>query len=209
MSMSSRDWDQRYQGSDLVWSATPNIWVEQIAGSLPPGTALDLAGGEGRNSIWLAERGWNVECVDFSAVALDRALHLAADRLGADVSRFHVQRADLLSMDCESRNYNLVLLVYFHLPAAERDRVLTCAAKAVAPGGRLLVVAHHSDNLAHGVGGPANAEVLYTEVDVQVAAEAAGLTTERAERALRAVSSDSSGEARNAFDVVYVGRRAE
>ena len=209
MTMDSSAWDDRYQAADLVWSTTPNVWVEQTASQLPVGTALDLAGGEGRNSIWLAERGWDAECVDFSAVALDRALHIAAQRLGADASRFHVQRADLLTMDCESRNYNLVLVVYFHVPAAAREAVLRCAAQAVAPGGRLLVVAHHLDNLTEGVGGPQNADILYTEDDVRQAAEASGLETERAERVLRAVAADSSSEARNAIDVVYVGRRAE
>jgi hypothetical protein len=59
-SMSAADWDSRYSGSDLIWGSEPNLWVEQETAGLPPGRALDLACGEGRNSIWLAGRGWQV-----------------------------------------------------------------------------------------------------------------------------------------------------
>jgi len=62
--MSAADWDSRYRGTDLVWGATPNMWVEQETTGLAPGLALDLACGEGRNSIWLAARGWRVTGVD-------------------------------------------------------------------------------------------------------------------------------------------------
>jgi SAM-dependent methyltransferase len=76
-SMSAADWDSRYGGTDLVWGATPNMWVEQEIAGLTPGRALDLACGEGRNSIWLAARGWQVTGVDFSAAALAKAETLA------------------------------------------------------------------------------------------------------------------------------------
>ena len=76
-SMSAADWDSRYRGTDLVWGATPNMWVEQEIAGLTPGRALDLACGEGRNSIWLAARGWQVTGVDFSAAALAKAETLA------------------------------------------------------------------------------------------------------------------------------------
>src|SRR5664279_4414429 len=76
-SMSAADWDSRYRGTDLVWGATPNSWVEQETAGLAPGRAVDLACGEGRNSIWLAARGWQVTGVDFSAAALAKAETLA------------------------------------------------------------------------------------------------------------------------------------
>ena len=71
--MDAEQWDQRYDQADLVWSAAPNRWVEEVTGSLSPGRVLDLAAGEGRNALWLAGRGWRATAVDFSRVALDRA----------------------------------------------------------------------------------------------------------------------------------------
>lgn len=67
--MDSTAWNQRYEDSELVWSAGVNVWVEQLTGDLPAGRALDVAAGEGRNALWLAGRGWQVTAVDFSAVA--------------------------------------------------------------------------------------------------------------------------------------------
>lgn len=75
--MSAADWDARYQGPDLVWSSTPNMWVEQETRGLIPGRVLDLACGEGRSSIWLAQQGWQVTGADFSAAGLDKARILA------------------------------------------------------------------------------------------------------------------------------------
>src|ERR1035441_2439850 len=73
-------WDQRYSGPDLVWGAGPNRFVTEEVAALPAGRAVDVGTGEGRNAIWLAERGWQVIAVDFSAAGLARAARLAAER---------------------------------------------------------------------------------------------------------------------------------
>ena len=86
--MDAKDWDSRYDQTNLMWSQGPNQWIEQVTADLPPGRALDLADGEGRNAIWLASRGWEATALDFSAVALDRAARIASERLGDGASRF-------------------------------------------------------------------------------------------------------------------------
>ena len=78
--MDRHDWDARYAGEQLVWSAEPNRFLVAEVDGLPPGRALDVACGEGRNAIWLAEHGWMVTAVDFSAVAIDKGRRLAAAR---------------------------------------------------------------------------------------------------------------------------------
>jgi SAM-dependent methyltransferase len=202
--LDSKDWDARYAGSELVWSAGPNLWVEQVCAGLPAGTAADLGAGEGRNALWLAAHGWDTTAVDFSGVALERARALAAERLGDGAGRFRTEQADL-TVWAPEQTYNLVLVVYIQLPAAQRAAVLRAAAAATAPGGRLVVVAHHSDNLTEGVGGPQSPEVLYTEGDVvDDVGAVAGLSVERSERALRPVPGDGD---RHAVDALVVLRR--
>ena len=71
-------WNDRYRTAELVWSVDANQFVVAETADLLPGRALDLAAGEGRNAIWLAERGWAAIAVDFSDVALDKATALAA-----------------------------------------------------------------------------------------------------------------------------------
>ena len=70
--MDSQRWDERYSATGFVWATGPNQFVAAELASLPPGRAIDLAAGEGRNTVWLAERGWRVTAVDFSRVGLDK-----------------------------------------------------------------------------------------------------------------------------------------
>jgi SAM-dependent methyltransferase len=204
-SVDSSTWDERYAGSDLVWSATPNQWVEQVAVGLAPGRVLDLAGGEGRNALWLADLGWQATVVDFSQVALDRACALAAERFGADDERLVTVRADLLTYQPEPGSYDLVLVVYLQLSAEARRTALLMAATAVAPGGMLLVVAHDSTNLTVGVGGPQDPHVLYTCGDVEADLAGTGLVIERSEAVLRTVETESGP--REAIDALLVAVR--
>ncbi|HEX7162746.1 MAG TPA: class I SAM-dependent methyltransferase [Trebonia sp.] len=94
--------------------ARPNRFVEDELASLAPGRAVDLGSGEGRNAIWLAERGWRVTAVDFSAADLARAARLAAER-GASVDWV---QADLPTWEPAPGGYDLVLIAYLHLPSA-------------------------------------------------------------------------------------------
>jgi 2-polyprenyl-3-methyl-5-hydroxy-6-metoxy-1,4-benzoquinol methylase len=67
------DWNARYAQKELIWTAEPNrLFAAEVEG-LEPGRALDVACGEGRNAVWLAERGWQVTGVDFLDVARVRA----------------------------------------------------------------------------------------------------------------------------------------
>lgn len=155
-------WNRRYAGSELLWTAEPNRFLVAEISGLPPGRALDLACGEGRNAVWLAERGWEVTGVDFADVGLDKARGLAAAR-GVDPTWVE---ADLLDYDPPPEAFDLVVILYLQLPADERRRVLRSAAAAIAPGGTLLVVAHDRSNLEHGHGGPQDPRMLATPQEV-------------------------------------------
>lgn len=193
------DWNRRYAGKELVWTAEPNRRFAAEVGDLAPGRALDLACGEGRNAVWLAERGWTVTAVDFSDVALEKARRLAAAR---DVDVDWVL-ADVLEYEPEPRAFDLVVVLYLQLPRDELVRAISRAVEAVAPGGTLFVLAHDSANLTEGYGGPKDAAVLYTAEDV--VPELGDLLVERAERVERIVALDE-GEA-VAIDALVRARR--
>ena len=197
--MKRERWNERYAEEELLWSAGPNRVLAAETTELEPGRALDLACGEGRNAIWLAERGWRVTAVDFAEVALAKAARIASER-GLEVDFVH---ADLLAWTPPKESFELVCLLYLQLPAAERKLVLGRAARAVAPGGTFLLVAHDLTNLTEGHGGPDNPDVLLTPDDV--AAELPGLEIERAERILR----DVAGAERPAIDALVRARRSQ
>lgn len=191
--MDARSWDERYAESGLVWSAGPNATVAEEVAGLPPGTALDLGSGEGRNALWLAEQGWAVTAVDFSRVAADKTLAAAAERgisLDVVVADVTAYRPD--------RSYDLVLLAYLQIPWEQLRPVLATAAGAVATEGTFLLVAHDLANLDDGVGGPQDPAVLQTPD--QVVGALAGLRVQRAERIRRPV--EKEGRTRHATDTV-------
>ena len=203
--MDAATWDERYSGRDLVWSATPNMFVESLCADLPPGRAADLAAGEGRNALWLAGRGWQAHAVDFSRVGLQRAEALAAENLGDAASRLTTEVADLASWEPPADGFDLVIVAYLQVPADQRRPMLANAARAVAPGGRLLVIAHHPANIEQGVGGPPDPAVNYTETDVLADIDGSGLTIDRAEEIQRPVSTPD-GE-RHAIDTLVWAHR--
>jgi len=201
-SIDREEWNRRYAGRELLWTARPNRFLVAEAGDLRPGRVLDLACGEGRNAVWLAEQGWQVTGVDFSDVALDKARELAASR-GV---RIDWAQADLLDYQPEQRTYDLVLVFYLQVPAPERRQILRAAADAVAPGGTLLLVAHDSANLERGYAGPKDPAVLYTAADVAADLDGTGLEIERAGLVERPV--DTPDGERTALDALARAHRS-
>jgi SAM-dependent methyltransferase len=200
--MDSDAWNRRYADGELVWTGEPNRFLVTEGAGLEAGRALDVACGEGRNAVWLAEQGWRVTGVDFSQVGLEKARALAAAR-GV---RAEWVTADLRDYTPEPQAYDLVLVLYLQVPAAERRPIVRAAAGAVAPGGVFLLVAHDRGNLEHGHGGPQDPAVLYTAGDVVGDLDGAGLEIERAETVKRPVQT-SEGE-RVALDALVRAHRA-
>lgn len=202
-SMSAADWDDRYLGRELVWGSGPNVWVERETGDLPPGAALDLACGEGRNSVWLAKRGWRVTAVDFSAEAIRKAETLSAGRPSEGTSVTWLC-ADATALDIPA-TFDLAMMIYLQLPQPDRKAALTRAWNSLARGGTLLVIAHDSRNLADGVGGPQNPTTLYTAEDIRQ--DMAGIDpaadVEKCEEALRPVDVHD----RPAIDALFRARK--
>ena len=191
------DWNARYAATDLLWSAGPNRFVaEELEGRTPQGRALDLACGEGRNAIWLAEQGWRVTAVDFSDVAIERARKLAESR-GVDVEWLC---ADLASYEPPAGAFQLILISYLQLPETELRRVLARAAAALVPAGELLMIGHARRNLSEGVGGPQDPAMLWTPDGIDGALRALGLRVERCEHVQRSV--DTPDGPREAVDVL-------
>lgn len=191
--MDAGAWDERYAATELVWSAGPNQFVERELADLPPGRALDLACGEGRNARWLAERGWQVTAMDFSSVAIEKGRSLQ------DAVEWQVGDARAADLPL---HLDLVVIAYLQVTAEDRTPVMQRAFESLRPGGTFLAVAHDSTNLTEGTGGPQATEVLYTAEDVLADLEGAQFEVVRAERVARIVSSPDEPEVRTAWDAL-------
>ncbi|MCP2295198.1 Methyltransferase domain-containing protein [Nocardia amikacinitolerans] len=216
--MDAADWDARYAQSELVWGAPPNSTVvEHVYGldrRVPPRPdtadgetlprALDLACGEGRNAVWLATHGWEVHAVDYSQVGIDKG-RTVATRLSRSVrGRITWQCADVTDLDAAGVTgpYELVLMVFLHLPAEQRRAVLRRAAELLTPAGTLLVLGHDTLNLAEGFGGPPDPSILFTPDDIVAdLAATSDLEIRTAERVLRPT------EHRDAIDALVIATK--
>jgi SAM-dependent methyltransferase len=177
-------WDERYRAFESVWGVEPNRWVAEELAELPPGVAVDLACGEGRNALWLAGRGWRVYAVDFSSVAVTKGAELERRMRGENVVSWVT--ADVTTYE-PPEPLDLALICYLQLPAAERREAVRAAAASLAPGGTLFVVGHDSRNLADGTGGPQDPAVLFTADDVVADLADTGLRVETAGEVFRTV----------------------
>jgi SAM-dependent methyltransferase len=184
--MDADAWDRRYAETELVWTATANQFVTEELADMPPGRAVDLAAGEGRNAIWLASLGWDVTAVDFSRVALDKGRRLAGD------VTVTWQHADATTWS-DPGAYDLALLAYLQLPPEQRRAAVRAAFDALRVGGTLLLVAHDSTNLTEGTGGPQDPTVLMTAQDVLADLAGEDLEVVRAGRVPRTVEHGHGG----------------
>jgi len=149
-------WNERYAGKELIWSAGPNALFAEAAAQLHSGAALDVACGEGRNALWLAEQGWQVTAMDFSSVAIDKARKIAGHR-GLQV---HWQLADITSCSLPAEGFDLAAIIYLHTDPASRQIRLPKVLDAVKPGGTFIYIGHDPQNISHGVGGPQDPRFL-------------------------------------------------
>lgn len=134
-------WEDRYASADKVWSGKVNDALVQTVSDLTPGRALDLGCGEGGDAIWLAQQGWNATGVDISETAVSRAT-AAARRAGLGENQIRFVAANLATWTSDDM-YELVAASFLQSPVElPRVDILRRIAQQVAPGGRLLVVAH-------------------------------------------------------------------
>jgi SAM-dependent methyltransferase len=140
-------WDERYAPDEYVFGTEPNEFLRDHADRIPPGRVLSLGEGEGRNAVFLAERGHTITAIDASPRGLAKARALA-DARGVD-ARIDTIVADLTDYEPEVGAYAGVISIFCHLPPPVRTVVHARAIRALAP-------------LAFGTGGPKDLALLYS-----------------------------------------------
>jgi ubiquinone/menaquinone biosynthesis C-methylase UbiE len=158
--MSSDFWNARYATDDYIFGTAPNVFLASQAALIHPGMqALAIADGEGRNGVWLAERGAQVHAIDVSRVALGKARKLAAAR-GVTLE---FEQADVLNWTWPEAIYDLVAAIFIQFaPPPERDRIIAGIRRTLKPGGLLILQGYTPKQIEFATGGPSNPANLYT-----------------------------------------------
>ena len=156
-------WSGRYRdaGEDYLFGTAPNRFLARQAHRLRPGwTALSVADGEGRNSVWLAGEGLAVTAIELSSVGLHKARRLAGSR---HVTVEFVQ-ADLMAWDWPVAAFDVVAAIFVQFVAPpQRPAFFAALAGALKPGGLLLLQGYTPKQVEYRTGGPSAVENLYTE----------------------------------------------
>jgi len=151
-------WDAKYETSEFIYTKTANRFIVELCEPLTLGVAIDLAGGEGRNTVWLAERGWRVENVDISGVGLQKCIEFAAEKgLAERVSVLQASGVDFKSIIAPA---DLGIVPYLQVEQSLLEASLKNLVSQIKSGGHLVGVWHARENLGVGFGGPQDPAVL-------------------------------------------------
>lgn len=196
-------WEQRYSGSERVWSGKVNGTMAQVVAELEPGISIDLGCGEGGDVLWLAEQGWTARGLDISATAIERARAEAAAR-GLEHALFTA--TDLSAWQPEAESVDLVTASFFQSQVAlDRLGILQRAASALRTGGHLVTVSHAAPP-SWAAEHPAAMIDVHTEVE-QLAQPAADWAVELAEERRRPAVGPDGTEGEHLDAVVVLRRR--
>ncbi len=150
-------WDQRYRDEIYAFGTEPNAWFRECIEPLPPGRLLLPGEGEGRNAVHAARRGWRVDAFDPSAHGQRKAIALAG-RHGVTLD---YACCLLNEYDLETAAYDVLAIVFVHLPPEQRRAGYRRLTSALRPGGVLIAELYAKEQLALGTGGPRDRDMLY------------------------------------------------
>ena len=183
-------WDRMYESERFRYGVEPNDFIRESVeklledGLLAPGAAaVDIAAGEGRNAVFLAEQGLAVVAVDQSQVGVEKTQSLARTRSVA----LEAIRSDLFHWEPENA-FDLVISTYLHVREPGQEAVLRRLEELTAPGGHIVAEFFHPDQRTKGYnsGGPPEADMMVTPKLVEGSLERSELLVCRAlERALK------------------------
>ena len=153
-------WNQRFAADGYLFGTEPNAWLRAHAGVWSAGQrVLCVADGEGRNSVWLARRGLQVEAFDIAEAGVAKARRLAAEQ-GVSVN-YQVADCDGFAWPDAAYDGVAAIFIQFAEPLL-RARLFANLQRCLKPGGTLLLQGYTPQQLEYRTGGPPLASHLYT-----------------------------------------------
>jgi cyclopropane fatty-acyl-phospholipid synthase-like methyltransferase len=153
-------WQHRFDIEGYLFGERPNTYLADQQRHLQPGSALSVADGEGRNSVWLAKQGLQVDAFDFSSNAVHKAHRLAASHQ-VQVN-FHC--CDWQSYHWPQAHYDNVVGIFFQFAGPDpRAQLFAHMDRCLKPGGLLVIQGYSTAQLRFNTGGPGELDHLYDE----------------------------------------------
>lgn len=152
-------WDERFSSKDFFYGEKPNVFFAEYLLSLPhKGRLLLPAEGEGRNAIFAAQQGWEVDAFDSSRVAMEKSLDFAY-RKSVDVKYRLLDLANFIPMP---NTFDMVALIFVHMPEAMRSVFHRKMVQSLKKGGIILVESFAKEQINNNSGGPQDVHMLHS-----------------------------------------------
>jgi len=151
-------WDTRYASETFVFGKSPNTFLLEKSHTLPKGSILCLAEGEGRNAVYLAGLGYDVTAVDASPVGIEKAERLARES-GVSITTVV---ADLAEYPIEPESWDGMVSIFCHVSESIRKRLHRKVSAGLKRGGVLILEGYRPEQLALGTGGPPEVSMMMT-----------------------------------------------
>lgn len=194
-------WDERYSSDDYLYGREPNGFLESMTSTiLEGGRVLCLADGEGRNGVFLSQRGFDVTTIDQSQRGVDKARRFAV-KSGVELD---ARVGDLSSADLGEGQWDAIVSIFAHMPPDIRADLHARAVQALKPGGLFVLEAYTPSQVGRGTGGPPVPELTMTLDGLRF--ELDGLIEEHGVELVRRVV-EGDGHTGDGAVVQYVGRR--
>lgn len=196
--MSKYFWDSRCSETEFAYGTEPNKFLKEHLENLKLGKALFLGEGEGRNAVYAATLGWQIDAVDFSSSARVKALKLAEEKK----VNINYEVCDLNDYQFKENYYDLVVMIFLHLPVGLREKVFYNSIRSLRENGRVVIEAFSKQQINNTSGGPRSTDLLYSEQDILDLVK--GLNTELIET--KSINIDEGQYHKGKADVIrYVG----
>jgi 2-polyprenyl-3-methyl-5-hydroxy-6-metoxy-1,4-benzoquinol methylase len=161
--MSKELWDSRYSEKAYIYGTEPNQYLKQVLENLSPGEILFPAEGEGRNAVYAASLGWEVDAFDQSEAGREKAIRLAKTK-GVSIN---YAISSLEDWQPSGKSYDCIALIYVHLTPDARVLIHQKLIQALKPGGCIILEAFTKKQVARTSGGPKNLELLFDATEIK------------------------------------------
>ncbi len=158
-------WDEKYNVDHYRYGTDPNSFVASSVETFvhAPSQVLVLGSGEGRDAVWLAQKGFEVTAVDASGKGIEKTKELMSD---ANVL-IRTIKSDFTDWEPDEGRYAAVILTYVHMSPELREQTHAKAIRALDEGGYIFLEAFTPEQLQNDTGGPKSREKLYNEEIIQ------------------------------------------
>lgn len=155
-------WDERYSTEEFIYGKEPNKFFKECLEKLKPGKLFLPGEGEGRNAVFAAKLGWQVEAVDQSIIARSKALNLADE----NNVKINYSVCEINRYEFKVNYYDAVAIIFFHLTFDIRTGIHKKIVNSLKDGGIIILEMFNKDQLGRDSGGPQDYNMLYSTEDI-------------------------------------------